>query len=128
MADQSWRQLEDEPWQRLVWARSRKFPTAQAAAESLGIRANTYTAYERPPNKSKHTTLGHQQAMRFGEKYGVRWEWLLTGDGSPFREDSDPGDEDPTGRVVRLIRGVPRDQQERIVSAIEALVKTDKGG
>ena len=123
MEDHSWREL-DEPWQRLRWARVKKFETAQAAAESMGMRPNTYTGYERSPDSSKHTKLDHQSAIRFARKFGVRWQWLLVGEGAPF--DEGPPVTDPMKRVLENMSVVPLERQEAIANAIEALVKTAK--
>lgn len=107
-------------WERVRWARSRKFETATAAAESMGMRPNTYSAYERRPDSSKHTALDHQAAARFAKKFGVRWEWLLSGEGTPW-----PGGEPdaPAMRVVNAMNGLSRDRQEEIASAMVALIK-----
>lgn len=63
-----------EPWERLKWARKQAgFDTASAAADSLGMKKDTYSAYEREPGKSKHTQLDHQSAIRFAKKFKVSW-------------------------------------------------------
>lgn len=120
MEDRSWRELE--AWQRLRWARSRRFETAQAAAESMGMRPNTYTGYERRPDSSKSTRLNDQAAIRFGRKFGVRWEWLLTGEGAPLPDE--PEVTDPMKRALKVMGAVPLERQEAIANAIEALIKT----
>jgi|SRR5579863_1859280 len=121
MEDQSWQELRDR-WERLRWARMRRFETAQAAAESMAMRPNTYTAYERPPHASKHTHLDDNAAIRFARKFGVRWVWLLTGDGTPFEEEPEPTG--PQRRVRDLMGAVPIERQEAIANVIEALIKT----
>lgn len=113
--DDSWKELEGT-WDRLRWSRRRVFERAREAAESLGLRENTYTAYERAPWKSKHTKLDHQLAIRFARKFKVRWEWLLKGEGAPF-----PG---PVERVRDAMEGAPLDEQERVARAVEALLKS----
>ena len=83
-----------EPWERLRWARLRKFATAKEFAESIGMRANTYDAREREPGRSRHKPLGAQDAMHFGRRLKVRWEWLLNGEGEPWPDsvrEHDPG-------------------------------------
>jgi hypothetical protein len=121
MDDHSWRELR-EGWERLRWARLRKFETAQAAAESMGMKPNTYTAYERSPDSSKHTRLDDQAAIRFARKFGVRWEWLLTGEGSPVAPEPEPTE--PIKRVTDGMKVLPLHHQEAIADAIEALIKT----
>lgn len=99
-----------------------KYETAQAAAESMGMRPNTYQGYERSPASSKSSRLNDQAAIRFGRRFGVRWEWLLTGEGSPTSEEPDP--DAPVRRVLRVMGEVPLERQEAIADAIEALAKT----
>jgi SOS-response transcriptional repressor LexA len=75
-----------EPHERLRWARVRWQtlngikPEMGAAADSLGMKQHTYRAYEREPGASKHTPLDHQRAVQFARKFGVSWQWLLTGE------------------------------------------------
>jgi hypothetical protein len=118
MTEDGWQELR-EPWERLRWSRARRFEAAKDAAESMGMKPDTYRAYEREPGTSKHTQLDHQSAIRFGRKFGVRWEWLLIGQGTP----SDDEDEGPGSRVRAAMRSVPRDEQEAIADAVEALVR-----
>lgn len=119
-SDTGWRYLEGS-WDRLRWSRLRKYETAKAAAESMGLRDNTYGGYERRPDSSRHVKLDHQNAIRFGRKFGVRWEWLLTGEGSPFDEMSPP-----VRRAIDIMSAADPDQQESIARAIEALAAVRK--
>lgn len=126
--DERWKGLR-EPWERLRWARAHWQdstgainPTAADAALSMGIRPNTYAQYERRPDSSRHVPIGHQEAIRFGRKYGVRWEWLLLGNGEPLQEEPEPSE--PIKRAMSVMKLVPREQQEAIANAIEALVKS----
>lgn len=104
--DESWIGLE--PWERVTWARLHwqgkggGAATRRAAAESLGMKENTYSAYERPPGSSKHTDLDHQRASTFAKKFGVDWKWLLTGEGEPIQVKPKP----PSGPKERLLRAV----------------------
>lgn len=114
-----------DPHERLRWARLRAgYPTAKAAADSLGMKKDTYTAYEREPGKSKTTGLDHQRAIQFGRRFKVSWEWLLVGAGNPFSGVQTPAQE----RVVSAMSGATEDEQERVAAAIEALLKTGTGG
>ncbi len=116
----SWTQAE-ESWERLKWARLHAgFTTATAAAESLGLRKDTYTAYERAPGSSKHTQLDHQMAIKAGRKYRVSWTWLLVGDGTPFDKPSNPHQQ----RAIQAMATVPEEKQAALAEAIEALVKS----
>lgn len=116
----SWTQAE-ESWERLKWARLHAgFTTATAAAESLGLRKDTYTAYERAPGSSKHTQLDHQMAIKAGRKYRVSWTWLLVGDGTPFDKPSNPHQQ----RAIQAMATVPEEKQAALAEAIEALVRS----
>lgn len=88
------------------------------------MRPNTYTAYERRPDSSKHIALDHQAAARFAKKFGVRWEWLLTGEGSPTAGDDTDA---PAMRVIDAMQGLSRDRQEEVAAAVVALIKARTG-
>lgn len=122
MEDTSWATLR-EPWQRLRWARmhwqrqSGAVGTMAAAAESLGMQENTYSAYERAPDSSKHTVLDHQRAVQFGRKFKVNWVWILTGEDTPFSRT--PAQQ----RAAELLAKVSEDEQADLVAMIEAVVQ-----
>lgn len=115
----------DGTWDRLRWARFRwqeragVTPNAEAAAESLGVKAGTYRAYERRPGSSKHIALDHQTAMSFARKFGVSWQWLLTGMGHPDDLELTPNEQ----RVIDALREAPEDRQTAVADAIERLLK-----
>jgi hypothetical protein len=113
-----------EPHERLRWAlmqwqeaRGIK-PDAGAAAESLGINPHTYRAFERAPGTSKTIALDHQRAMQFGRKFGVSWQWLLIGEGTPQGELT-PNER----RVIDALREAPEARQTAVADAIEQLIK-----
>lgn len=109
-----------EDWERVLWARAHAgFATARAAAESLGLAENTYSAYERPPGSSKSTRLRDQRAIQFGRKFKTSWRWLLLGEGSPFDDVMSPAQE----RVIAAMATADEAQQERVAAAVEALLK-----
>jgi len=114
-------------WDRLRWSRMRwqeasgLSPNAEAAAESLGIKAGTYRAYERQPGASKHIALDHQTAARFAKKFGVNWTWLLTGQGEPDASDDHLT---PTERrMIDALREAPEARQAAAADAIIQLLK-----
>lgn len=110
-----------EDWERVRWARAHAgFPTARAAAESLNLGENTYSAYERPPGASKTTRLRDQRAIQFGRKFKVSWRWLLLGEGTPFDEVRSVAQE----RVLAAMATADEAQQERVAAAVEALLRT----
>jgi transcriptional regulator with XRE-family HTH domain len=82
MADSSWKNLE--LWERVKWARSRRYDSATAAAAALGMKEGTYRCYERGPESAKFIRLEYHHARRFAREFKVRWEWLLDGVGEPW--------------------------------------------
>jgi hypothetical protein len=126
MQDITWRD-QREPWERLRWARLRWQRDAGAvggsakdAAESMGMNADTYRAYERAPGTSKHTRLDDQAAARFARKFKVSWQWLLTGRGTPFdEEEMSPAQE----RMLRATTGLDQESQEALASMVETFAR-----
>lgn len=120
-----WQDLEGT-WERLRWARVRwqqsigVSDNAQAAADSLGLKAGTYRAYERRPDASKHIALDHQAAARFAKKFGVSWEWLLTGRGSPHDLQLTPNEQE----LIIALREAPKDRQTAVADVITTLLKS----
>jgi transcriptional regulator with XRE-family HTH domain len=94
MADNSWKNLE--LWDRVKWARSRRFASAIAAAKALGMEPGTYRCYERGPDSAKFIPLDYRHAQAFAREFKVRWEWLLDGLGRPWltEGDAEPDTED----------------------------------
>lgn len=105
-------------WDRLKWARRQKFDTAKDAATALGVKENTYRAYERQPDSSKHTPLDHQHAFHFAKRLGVRWEWLLQGEGAPWI-DADENRE----RILNAYDNAAPERRAAVAEAIENLLK-----
>ena len=82
MADDSWRHLE--LWDRVKWARLRRYQSASAAAAALDMKEGTYRCYERGPESAKFIRLEYEHAKLFAREFKVRWEWLLDGVGEPW--------------------------------------------
>lgn len=121
--DAGWSKLR-EPWQRVAWARlhwQRQIGSAEtkrAAAESLGMNENTYSAYERDPSDGKKAIpLDHQRAIEFGRKFKANWVWLLTGEETPF------GRTHAQSRAVELLAQAPEDLQEEAVEIMETVLR-----
>ena len=96
MADNNWRNLE--LWQRVKWARGRRFESATAAAKALGMEPGTYRCYERGPESAKFIPLEYKHAKAFSREFKVRWEWLLDGLGEPWLtapSEEDQEEQDP---------------------------------
>lgn len=106
-------------WDRLRWARLQRFATAKDFAAAVGEEPGTYRAIEREPGASKHIELDHQRAFAFAKRLGVRWEWLLLGDGEPW---ADP--DENRERILRAYDEAPADRRASIAEAIEKLLKT----
>jgi hypothetical protein len=122
--DTEWSRL-GEDWERVRWARTQAgFGTARAAAESLGLGENTYSAYERPPTATKSTRLDHQRAMQFGRKFKVSWTWLLVGEGSPFDRDRSAAQ----NRILSAMADMDEARQEQVARAVEVLLRTGTDG
>ncbi len=103
MADNNWRNLE--LWERVKWARSRRFESAAAAAEALGMKEGTYRCYERGPDSAKFIPLEYNHAKVFAREFKVRWEWLLDGIGEPWlTKPSDEEEAPPEGPGANLRR------------------------
>lgn len=100
MADDSWRNLE--LWDRVKWARSRRFESATAAAAALDMKEGTYRCYERGPDSAKFIRLEYHHAKLFAQLFGVRWEWLLDDDGEPWL--SGEADEELSATPVNNLR------------------------
>ncbi|RWI60275.1 MAG: hypothetical protein EOQ93_03160 [Mesorhizobium sp.] len=65
---------------RLVWARTLAgIDSAAAAAEALKVPSGIYGGHE---NGSRGIT--YEAARTYASAYGVRWEWLLSGEGDPM--------------------------------------------
>lgn len=115
--DNAWRNTAGT-WDRLKWARKQKFDTSLEAATALGLNVNTYRAYERQPDSSKHTPLDHVHAGHFAKRFNVRWEWLLMGEGSPWR-DADERRE----RILMAYDEATEDRKGVVADVIEKLLK-----
>lgn len=70
----------DSPAKRLKWAREQhgKYPTPSEAAAAFGWKQSTYLGHE---NGDRNPS--RKAAIRYARAYGVRWEWILEGDGRP---------------------------------------------
>jgi hypothetical protein len=114
--DDAWRRCEGT-WDRLKWARGQKFKTGKDAAAAFAMKEDTYRAYERRPDSSKHTPLDPDHAAQFARRLGVRWEWLLRGQGEPFLPDQN------LARILDAYEHVPPERRVAVAAAIEQLLK-----
>ncbi|RAK51613.1 hypothetical protein DJ017_17405 [Phenylobacterium soli] len=84
------------------------------------MNVNTYRAYEREPDSSKHTPLDHQHAMHFAKRMGVRWEWLLLGEGAPWRDEDE--------RREKILEAYDEATEDRKAAVADAIVRLLKAG
>lgn len=112
---------QKELWQRIRWARENaKFATAQAAAESLGIKAGTYRTYERP-KESEGREPPIAELHRIARKFKVSFEWIAAGDGSPFEARLSADAQEVGGLVDRA--------PPEVIEAVKTLLgRTGTGG
>lgn len=120
--DGSWRKLQ--MWDRVKWARRRwqrlndLDDTAVVAATALGMKQDTYSAYERRDTASKWTPLSYERAVEFAELFGVRWEWLFKDDGEPFLNAVDA-----RGKILQALDSVHPDELAVKADAIVTLLR-----
>ncbi|MER9720985.1 MULTISPECIES: helix-turn-helix transcriptional regulator [unclassified Mesorhizobium] len=65
---------------RLAWARTQAgIHTVSGGAEALKVPPGTYAGHE-----SGNRAFDYEVARLYAAGYGVRWEWLLSGEGDPL--------------------------------------------
>src|SRR5262249_49008245 len=79
--------------ERLRYARERFFKSARLAAKAMGIAVSTYGAHERAEDPGGRD-FGPEEAKRYGRRFKVTPEWLLTGYG-PGPDRQQPPYHDP---------------------------------
>lgn len=75
--------------ERLRIARAKLFKSARAAAGALGLPPATYGAHERAESPGGRD-FGPDEAKRYGRRFRVTPEWLLTGSTGSTPESSEP--------------------------------------
>ena len=129
-SDTGWSQAR-EPWQRLAWARQTAgFSTPTAFAREADIKPHTYAAYERAPGgDAKSIRFGFAQARALADRLDVRWEWLLNGQGLPWRED-DLAERPPEAEEAADILSAEPDEAERrrMLEVLRLMKRTGTGG
>jgi DNA-binding XRE family transcriptional regulator len=105
-------------WQRLQWARETHgaFPSKEAFAKRIGVKGHTYRAHERDPDDpSKHIELDFDKAVKWADVLDVRWEWLLKGEGVPWRDREST----PSTRTMTI----PAEHADAVEAFIAALTR-----
>lgn len=107
-----------EPHERLKWARKRqgRYDTATDAARAFGWPVSTYLGHENGDRKPSR-----KAAEKYAKAYGVRWEWLLTGSGSPTANNrvSVVGKVGAGGSILTDLEQIPPDGLYEIETPIE---------
>jgi len=91
---------------RLRTARAKLFKSARLAARALGVPVATYGAHERAESPGGRD-YGPDEAERYGRRFKVAPEWLLTGRGpgavpTPAAFEAEQPDES-TARTVKVV-------------------------
>lgn len=121
--DNRWQETRGT-WDRLRWARlAAGYERAKDFADTMAIKEGTYRAYEREPTASKHSALDSNNAMRFAKKLKVRWEWLLTGQGTPEATDFYSHAMGNHKRILDRVQAMDEKQAETIADVIDAMFK-----
>lgn len=123
--DERWRRTRGT-WDRLRWARmAAGYKRAKDFADYVGMKEGTYRAYERDPGQgSKSTELDPKHALQWARKLKVRWEWLLTNEGTPWEPSMYSMDMSPgKARLKKAVEKVPDSKAAAIAEAIEAILK-----
>lgn len=115
--DESWRELREVP-ERIRWARLRtEFSRPTALAVSLNIKPGTYRTWEQlKADGGRIPPLSELQ--RVAHKLKVSWQWLATGDGTPFDTASDPF----SLLIAARFQEVPQEKQDDARRAVEAVL------
>ena len=87
--------------ERLRSAREKRFKSARAAAKAMGIPMSTYGAHERAESPGGRD-YGPDEAKRYGRRFQVAPEWLLTGR-EPFPTGESEEAATPKVRVVGYV-------------------------
>jgi hypothetical protein len=87
--------------ERLRIAREKRFKSARAAGKALGIPVSTYGAHERAESPGGRD-YGPDEAKRYGRRFRVTPEWLLTGR-EPFPSGGSDELSHPKARVAGYV-------------------------
>lgn len=125
-SDTRWQHMTDPAlaWVRLKWARETlgRFANAEAFASAAKVSGHYYRAHERDPDgASKHLELSYDNAVKWADLLDVRWQWILRGEGLPWRDDA-PSLSAEARDVGGLLDRFPEEERKAKAAAIKALL------
>lgn len=88
------------------------YRSAAEAARALDVRGSTYAAHENGQND-----FDLDVAKRYAKKFGVRWEWILDGDGGELADQEVVPFDEIGGTMRRAFVGIP-DLYEDVTGAL----------
>jgi hypothetical protein len=97
--------------------------TAKAAGAVIDKSDQTYRTYERAPGPSGRT-IDAQDVITLGRRWKISWQWILSGDGTPFDKDLSPRQL----RLITLLDQAPDELQDAAYRALEAMLEERKAG
>src|SRR5947209_931520 len=86
---------------RLREARQMRFKSARVAAKALGVPVSTYGAHERAEQPGGRD-YGPDEAKKYGRRFGVTPEWLLTGRAPGPKEGMFPAEQPDLAEFPRV--------------------------
>jgi transcriptional regulator with XRE-family HTH domain len=119
--DDSWRE-QREVHQRIRWARVHRteFVRPIDGARSLNIKPGTYRTYEQAKaDDGRVPPIPILQ--KIAAKYGVSWQWLATGEGSPD-EKVVTELQVIVNQLAERIGQVPEEKREDAMTAVQGVL------
>lgn len=117
----SWRDLR-QVHERIRWARVNRteFVRPIDGARSLNMRPGTYRTYEQ--SKADQGRVPPINVIqKIAAKYGVSWQWLATGDGSPD-EKVVTELQVISGQLAERIERIPDEQRQAALTAVQGVL------
>lgn len=106
--------------ERLRIARQRHFKSARLAASALDIPVSTFGAHERAGQPGGRD-FGVDEAERYGRRFGVAAEWLLTGRGSGGNLGNPAGEVEPEHENRQPSRAILIKKYESLASSVKKI-------
>ena len=95
--------------------------TQQGFAKEIGIGWETVAGWEQGKIKP-----GHARLYIIAENFGVNIDWLLKGEGLPYKKDIEQAAQniEDIEVIKRLFHALPTDFQDKILTAIREMIAT----